>query len=695
MSRHGDTPAAARGWWAIPAVLVVAWLVLGGVAGPYAGKLAEVQENDSVAFLPSSAESTQVFHLQELFQEQPVTPAIVVYQEPAGISAKTRRAAAEDTKALAALTEMVVPPRGPVPSEDGKALEVILPLDGTLQDRLPDVVQAVRAQVHNGLPQGVQAHVTGPAGFTADLVGAFAGIDGILLLVAVAVVLVILIVVYRSPILPLVVLLSALFALAAASGAVYALADGGTITLNGQSQGILFILVVGAATDYALLLTARYREELRDHESKVTAMLVAWRRSFAPITASAITVILGLLCLLASELNSTSGLGPVAAFGILASLVASLTFLPAVLVLLGRTAFWPAPPRYGSQHPERAGIWGRVARLVGRRPRWVWVGATLPLVILAAVFAPMFQASGTTQSALFLDPVDSVHGEQVLARHFPAGTASPAIIIGPADARKQLVSTAEEVSGITSVTVVSQHGKPTVVQGKVQVRATLRPPPGGQRAADVVRDLRAEVHQAVPDAKVGGTTAIQVDTEAAAEHDRNTIIPLILAAVLVLLALLLRAIVLPVLLVASVGLNYAATLGVSALVFNHLLGFPGADPAVPLFGFVFLVALGVDYNIFLLTRAREETLRSGTRPGVRRALVATGGVITSAGVVLAATFSALSVIPLLFLAQIAFIVPFGVLLDTLVVRSLLIPALTHDIGRVVWWPSRIARRPQS
>ncbi len=690
-----DHDDVRRGRWLLPVLLVVVWLALGSLAGPFAGKLGSVATNDDAAFLPSSAEATRVAHLQERFRDRATVPAVVVYERRSGITAADRAAVTGAARSLSSIGGVVDGVVGPLPSQDGSALELVVPLDGSLDDRLPSLVDDVGQRARSQLPAGLEAYVTGPAGFAADLTHAFAGIDGILLLVAVAVVLVILVLVYRSPLLPFVVLVSALFALSLASGVVYVLADHEVITLNGQSQGILFILVVGAATDYALLLTARFREELREQRSRFTAMRVAWRQCLTPILASGTTVIVALLCLLVSELNSTSSLGPVAALGILSALLSALTFLPAVLVLLGRAAFWPRRPRFGSEHPERSGAWGRVAEAIGRRPRRLWVGATGLLIVLAA-FLPTLQAGGAPQSALFLKQVESVTGQRVAARHFPAGTGSPVVVIGPAGAATRMTQAATGVPGITSASAVGRGQQPAgpgtsplVVDGMVEVQAVLKAPPDSDAALQTVKRVRAAVHAAVPSAEVGGTTAITLDTQTTAEHDRNVIIPIVLVVILVLLALLLRAVVAAVLLLASVVLSFAATLGVSALVFNHVLDFPGADPSVPLYGFVFLVALGVDYNIFLMSRVREESMRHGTREGIGRGLAVTGGVITSAGVVLAATFSALAVIPILFLAQIAFIVAFGVLLDTLLVRSVLVPAVAHDIGPSLWWPSRI------
>ncbi|GAB3492929.1 MMPL family transporter [Flexivirga lutea] len=683
--------------WVLPALLVLVWLVVGAVAGPYSGKLSTVATNDPAAFLPASAEATQVTKLAKGFEGQEVNPALVVYQRDGGVSAADRSAVQRRARSVQSLDGVAGRVVGPIPSKDGQALEVVVPLNGKLGDRTGDVVTQLGQRMKGDLPAGLHAYVTGPAGFAADLGNAFGGIDGVLLLVALVVVLIILVIVYRSPILPFVVLLSALFALSLASGVVYLLTDQGVLTLNGQSQGILLILVVGAATDYALLLTSRFREELREEESRFAAMRVALRQSLEPIAASGVTVILALLCLLVSDLNSTSSLGPVAAIGIVCALASALTFLPAVLVLLGRAAYWPKRPQLGSPHPERSGVWGKVAALVKQRPRHLWIGATV-LLVIGAAFLPTLRASGVPQTALFLNPAESVTGQRVAAEHFPGGTGSPVQIIGPASKIGQLAEKVATVQGVSSVEVIGTSGRPAppqsrpkVVDGRAELQAVLTQPADSDAAINTVKKLRQAVRTVAPSTLVGGSTAIQLDTQRTAERDRALIIPIVLAVVLILLMLVLRAILAPVLLLASVVLSFAATLGVSALVFNHLLDFPGADPSVPLFGFVFLVALGVDYNIFLMTRVREESLRRGTRDGISTGLAATGGVITSAGVVLAATFSALSVIPILFLAQIAFIVAFGVLLDTFVVRSVLVPALSEDIGARIWWPSRSFR----
>ncbi|MCP2253191.1 putative drug exporter of the RND superfamily [Prauserella aidingensis] len=690
MNANGTTGRRRILRWLLPALLIVGWLVVGGVGGPFAGKLTEVAENDNSAFLPETSESTRVAELERTFTDDESVPAVVVAERTPGVTRADQRFLAEKSAAFTALPGVAgeLPP--PVPSDDGRALQLVVPIAA---DTAPDAaVEKLREMLASDRPGGLTVLVTGPAALGADLGEAFGGIDGLLLLVAGSVVALILVLVYRSPLLPVLVLLSGVFALGLASLVVYLLTDNGVIDLDGQSQGILFILVFGAATDYALLLVSRYREQLRDTDDRLAAMASAWKATIEPIAASAGTVILGVLCLLFSDLRSNQGLGPVAAIGIGSALFAATTFLPAVLAVFGRSAFWPYRPKVGSPHPEESGLWRRIAARVGSSPRLIWVATTLVLLVGTA-FLPQLRASGTAESDVFLNDVDSVAGQEVLSEHFVAGSGSPAVIIADAG-RIDDVAAAARVDGVAEVSITTgPDGEPRTEDGAARIEATLSDPADSGSAVATVERLREAVH-AVPgaDAKVGGRTAAQLDTQNVSERDRNLIMPIVLGVIFVVLALLLRSLLAPLLLIATVVLSFAATMGVSALVFNHVLDFPGADPVVPLFGFVFLVALGIDYNIFLMTRVREETLRQGTRAGVLRGLTVTGGVITSAGVVLAATFAALAVLPILFLAQIAFIVAFGVLLDTLIVRSLLVPALAIDLGGRIWWPSRLRER---
>ncbi|WP_406258606.1 MMPL family transporter [Streptomyces chartreusis] len=674
----------------VPLLLLVGWLVAGGVLGPYAGRLGEVATNDQAAFLPRSAESTEVIAQQRAFRQVETLPVIVVWTGEEGTGITERRTAASQALASLAGSPGVAGEVSPaIPSEDGRALEGVVPLRPDLGDELAGTLDRVRA-VAERVP-GTTVQLAGPAATQADLSDAFAGIDGLLLAVALAVVLVILLLVYRILLLPLVIIVGSVFALGVACAVVYVLADHDVVRVDGQVQGILSILVIGAATDYALLLTARYREELARRADRFTAMAAALRQSWAAITASAATVALGLLALLLSDLTNNRALGPVGAIGIACAVLTSLTFLPAALVLLGRAAYWPARPR--PVDADREGIWHRVAALVDRAPCKVWA-VTLAVLLAGAACAPLLTSKGVPLDETFVNDAPSVAAQQTLSRHFPAGSGNPAVVVADAGRLTDVVRAAEDTEGVASAAAVSASGRPgdepLVVDGRVRVDVTLTSAPDSDAAKDTVARLRAAVHD-VPDADalVGGYTAQQYDTLRTAQDDRAVIVPVVLAIILVILIALLRSLLLPVLLVVTVALNFLTTLGVSALVFRHILGFEGTDASVPLYGFVFLVALGVDYNIFLMSRVREETLRHGPAQGISRGLVSTGGVITSAGVVLAATFAALGVIPLAFLVQIAFIVAFGVLLDTLVVRSLLVPALVRDIGPRVWWPTAV------
>lgn len=689
-----------------PVVIVVLWFIGAGFGGPTFGKLEEVSSNDQASFLPASAESTEAGELQEAFTESAAVPAVVVVESGNVIPPQELAQYEELSNQLSEVSGLEPAAdgqpavTGPIPSEDGLAVQYIASVSEDAE--LGEVVTELREVLQAELPKDAEGYVTGPAGFTADLVSAFGGIDGILLAVALAAVFVILLAVYRALILPFLVLFTSVFALATSILLVYAFALWGWIELSGQSQGILSILVIGAATDYALLLVARYREALTEYSSKWDAMKVAYRASVEPIVASGATVILALLCLLFSDLNSNRSLGPIAAIGIVFSLLAALTLLPSFLLLFGRSAFWPLRPKpdtsTAGMHEQSVtgleglrGVWKRVGRLISRFSRPVWI---VSLLVLGAGSLGLFQlqASGVPQSSLILAPSNAVDGQNALARHFNAGAGSPVTIIAPEGQQDGVLEVLEGQEGVAEATVVADGAGAVVVrEGNVLVRATLDFQADSAEAEELVRQLRTDLDTVSPEALVGGVTAVALDTNVTAQADLVKIIPVVLLVILVILMLLLRSVVAPLLLIGSVVLSYATALGVSALVFNNIFGFDGADASVPLFGFVFLVALGVDYNIFLMTRVREESLRIGARPGILRGLGVTGGVITSAGIVLAATFAALGVIPILFLAQIAFIVAFGVLLDTVIVRSLLVPALAYDIGRKIWCPSALSR----
>ncbi len=769
-------------WLAI--AVAVGWLLIGGVVGPLSGQLSEVQTNDNASFLPASAESTLVADEQAAFAEQQSFPGLVVVTRPDGaaLTPEDMAAAAAFAEAIPSLAvgtdgtvaDYLAPaPVVPIPSDDGKAVLIAVPLDGDKAQETIDgelslsvITESLRAAAED-VPS-LEINVTGPVGILTDLISVFGAIDTTLLGATALIVAIILIFVYRSPFLWLVPLVAAGMALSVASAIVYVLAKNEVLVLNGQSQGILTVLVFGAGTDYALLMVARYREELHNHAVHTDAMKAAWRGTVEPILASAATVIIGLLCLLLSELNSNRSLGPVGAAGIVGALVVMLTFLPALLVIPsivlpilaflvptviglglslitdlsvgpfaamggllaavtivgwvvfgimrirkpewgpfsrqkfppGRWAFWPKVPREGETDERLSGIWSRLAGSIGRRPRSTWIVTTLVMLILAG-FTVTLKADGITTTEAFVERTDSVVGQEKLAEHFPGGLGTPAIIIANEEGLDAVTAAAAATPGIASV--VPYTGVPAgvpgadqapvkVVDGRVQLQATLTAAADSPEAIDAVSALRDNVHAVEgADALVGGQTASQLDVDEASLHDRNLIIPVVLVVVFLVLMLLLRSIAAPLVLMGTVVLSFFATLGVCAIAFNHIFGYAGADTSFPLFAFVFLVALGVDYNIFLMTRVREESIKLGTRPGILKGLTVTGGVITSAGIVLAATFLVLGVLPLVFLREIGFAVAIGVLIDTFIIRSTLVPALSYDIGKKIWWPSRLAK----
>ncbi|TSI12831.1 MMPL family transporter [Brevibacterium aurantiacum] len=732
---HTTRVPARRSLIALFAVLLVAWVAIAGVGGPYFGKISEVATNDRSSFLPESAESTKAQALIDEFSDLDYVPAIVVLENKDGVSDSDRRDLADLTATLEDKELLAADASPIIPSEDGDALELILPVS---TDTTADDVEQIRSTIAGTFPIAAAAagvngettdattsadvYVTGPGGFSADLSEAFAGIDGILLLVALIAVFVILIIVYRSPLLPVIVLFTSVAALSASIFVIWHLADAGILLINGQVQGILFILVVGATTDYSLLVVARFRDALLTERDRVRAGLKAIKGVLEPIAASGGTVIAGLLVLLLTDLASTRALGPVAAIGILVAMCAALTFLPAALIVIGRAVFWPFLPKVRTETTAapKKGLWNRIAEVVARRPRTIWIVLVVLLALPLLAF-PQFKASGVAQSDFVLGESEARDGQDVLAEHFPGGSGSPTQIVVAEDQLKDAAKAVSSLGGVESMTVVANDSPsgsvaiddegalqaprggggpagagappasppaPTEVDGQVLLEVTLSDPADSLAAEDTVTSIRDAVHDVDAEALVGGETAVDLDTNTTAEADRALAIPLILLVITVILILLLRSLLAPLLLVALTVLSFGTALGVSALVFNHIIGFSGADPSVPLYAFVFLVALGIDYNIFLMSRVREESLRFGTHKGVLSGLVATGGVITSAGIVLAATFAALAVIPVMFLFQLAFIVTFGVLLDAILVRSLVVPALVHDIGRRVWWPWR-------
>jgi RND superfamily putative drug exporter len=665
-------------------VILAIWFAVLIPAFMLAGKLGEVDKNDSSAYLPSNAEAIKVVDQAKKFQPADTLPAVVIYDRSEGITPADVAKAQADAEAFRAIKDVVGQPHGPLMAQDGQAIQTVIQVhygdEGWSGVRKAvDTMNKIGEQDANGLG----FHVTGPGGYASDSQKAFNGV-GALGTITALVVVVILLFTYRSPLLPLLPLLTAGGALVMSQAVIYLLAKNAGLTVNAQTSSTLTVLVFGAATDYALLLTSRYREELRRHDDRHVAMAEALHRCGPAIIASAATVAVSLLMLLLATLNSTKGTGPACAVGILVGLLAMVTLMPALLVICGRWIFWPVKPAYGSAWATKEGIiWTRVGIAVSRRPRIVWIGTALVLGAMATGVIGL-KADGVSSKDQFTNKPAAAVGEEIQTRHFPAGSGDPMYVVAKAASAEQVRTVLSGVPGVADVAT------PMIKDGDAFILGTLEDTPSSTAAMRTVERARTAIHKIQgADARLGGNTAITLDTQQSAARDSNVIIPIVLVVVFLILALLLRAIVAPLVLMATVVLSFGAALGVSSLVFNHVFHFAGADASFPLLAFVFLVALGIDYNIFLVTRVREEALRHGTRRGALTGLSATGAVITSAGLVLAGTFAVLVSLPLVFAAQLGFTVAFGVLLDTLIVRSVLVTALTLDVGRWMWWPSKL------
>jgi len=675
-------------------VVLAFWIIIVMAAGSVASKLTDVQDNQASSWLPASAESTKALEKLAPFQNQNDIPTVLVYEKASGL---TQADKTEIGKQLDQIQQLdgAIPAKAPDGSTVQPSQMVQVSKDGQVAqgmvtfnfgkngwNKLPDVKDQIKeiAQL-----DGAKVYVAGPGGQAADSAAAFAGIDGKLLYSTVLVVVIILLLTYRSPLLWLLPVISAGVALTCAQAVIYLLAKHADLTVNGQSAGILTVLVFGAGTDYALLLVARYREELHRHEDRHEAMAFALHRAAPAIIASALTVILGMMCLVFADMNSTAGLGPVAAIGIGVGLLVMTTLLPALLVIFGRWIFWPRRPQFDTVEPTATGFWARVGARIAPRPRFVWIGTAIVLAVCALGITQL-NAHGLATKDAYTKDFDSVTGQQVLVDHGLADTSTPIQVVANADQAQAVTEAMRGVDGI------ADPAPPIVKNGVALIQANVLSDPTSKEAFATVDRVRDAVHE-VPnaDALVGGGSAINTDIENASLHDDKVIIPLVLIVVMIVLMVLLRALISPLILVATVVLSFGASLGLSALIFRNVLGFAGADASLPLFVFVFLVALGIDYNIFLMTRVREETPEHGTRRASLIALGATGGVITSAGLVLAATFAVLATLPLVAFAEIGFAVALGVLLDTLIVRSVLVTAINLDVGSKIWWPSKLDR----
>jgi putative drug exporter of the RND superfamily len=806
-------PAGRRSKWVVFLIWLAVIFFAFGTNLP--GKFSDAEDNESTSFLPGDAESTEVLEKAKALQGGELAPAVIVYRRAGGLTAADRRKIAEDvgrltekrypavvadgatatsggsegssqapsggtpagnlpegcagpTTSLPGQPSDYSPFVGPICSADGKAAIITAYIKGNGDaDSLLDPVKFWRDTVSDP-GGGLEVKLTGAAGYSADAIEVFTSINGTLLLSAATLVIILLILIYRSPIFFLIPLAAVMFAEILSRSVGYGLSELG-VTINGQSSSIMSVLVLGAGTDYALLIVARYREELHNFEDRHEAMAAAMRSAGPAVLASAATVIAALLCLTIAKVNGTSGLGPIGAIGVACAAISMLTLLPALLTIYGRRAFWPFVPhtpewagaheepdsalgrrivegssvaallpviaacflfpfyllgwivktvvflvtlgkvripnvakdpvdraifkpyelrRFRHEHAVDAthGLWARVGNRVATNPVRVLVGSSAVLLVMCAGLA--FFSTDLTTNDGYRTEVESVDGQDILAQSFPAGASAPADVIVPRGGDVDAVTGAlERTDGVEAVS-------PPVAEGDdgVLVQATLGPPPYSTEAFDLIDPIREAANGAVPGTIVGGATAVEADVREAAGWDSKVIPPIVLVVVFLILVALLRAVVAPLLLIGTVIISFLAALGVGYFVFDVVFDFPGSDPSLPLFAFVFLVALGVDYNIFLVARAREETEKHGTEQGMMRALAVTGGVITSAGIVLAGTFLVLASLPLVFLTEIGFVVAFGVLLDTFLVRSVLVPALVIKIGPSVWWPSALARR---
>ncbi len=806
-------PAGRRAKWIVFGLWFLAIFIAAGPAN-LPGKFEDAESNEATSYLPGDAESTKALDATEQLQNGEIAPAVIVYRNDSGLTPANFKTIEEDVAGMAEEKfEGVIPDGataasggktlavesqeaeridklgvsepgcgtptstvpgqpsdyapfvGPVCSQDGKSaiLTAYINAEGE-GDRIVDPVKAWR-EVLEDPGGGLEVKITGGAGFSADAIEVFEGINGTLLLAALSLVIFLLIVIYRSPMFFLIPLIAVMFAETLSRSIGYGVSELG-VTINGQSSSIMSVLVLGAGTDYALLLVARYREELHHTVDKHEAMRTALESAGPAIFASALTVVAALLCLLIAKVNGTSGLGPIAAIGIACAALSMLTLLPALLTIFGRRAFWPFVPhtpetapqaeaisegarrrivegsgalallqvvlacvvvlillplvlinwvlrtlsgrrmpslivgpldravfapyevrRHKLEHAADAthGFWARIGQRVAISPRRIMFGSLGVLLIFCAGFA--FFSTELTSEDTYREEVESVEGQNLLNKSFPSGkTALTDIVVTDPGEVGAVKSAVEGVGGVEEVSGPVASGQPGTL-----IQATLEPNPYSTEAFDLIEPIRDAAQGASPEALVGGPSAVEFDVRDAAGWDSIVIPPIILLVVFLILMGLLRAVVAPLVLIGTVIISFLAALGVGYFFFDVIFGFPGSDPSLPLFAFVFLVALGVDYNIFLVARAREETEKHGSEQGMLRALAVTGGVITSAGIVLAGTFSVLAVLPLTFLTELGFVVAFGVLLDTFLVRSVLVPSIALALGDKFWWPSALSR----
>ncbi|MGW4866911.1 MMPL family transporter [Streptomyces chartreusis] len=673
------TSARRRG---VPWLVLGLWIVALVAVSPFASKLADVQRDRAVDYLPASADSTQVAKIQEGLPGGEATEMVVVYHRDAGLTSADKAAAAAQIERIAGEHKLTDEPQG-VPSRDGTTLmyPIASTEPGTDEEARDLLVNDVRDVAQGS--DGLSVEVGGAGALATDASEVYNSLDGPLLYTTAAVVALLLIIIYRSPFLWLVPLAVAGLADYLSMGVAYGLNQGFGTSVSGQSSGIMTILVFGAGTDYALLLVSRYREELRRIERPYDAMVAALKGCGPAVLASSGTVAAGLLCLLAADLNSSRGMGPLGTVGVLCALVAMLTLLPAVLVLLGRRVFWPLVPRLGSTPKARRSLFTAMGSSAGRRPLTVLAGGAVLLGALA--LGTLGLPGNLKQEDSFTSKPDAVAAMETLASAYPEHGTQPISVITPEDRAEATLASIRDTRGVDS----AQEGRTGDGWTEISVLATAAPQSAGETAT--IEALRDRLEGSY----VGGASAEQLDLKDTNARDRLVVVPIVLLSVLLILVVLLRSLVAPLILVAAVVAVWAAALGIGGLVFEPLFGFGGTDPGLGLLSFVFLVALGVDYGIFLMHRMREESLK-GTEP-VEAALTAlrtTGGVIASAGLVLAATFAVLTNMPMVQLVELGFVIAVGVLLDTFLVRTYLVTSASVALKRKVWWPGPLSRTPE-
>lgn len=686
-------------------VVLLAWLVVAAGFGPLQAQLNSVTQNDSTTFLPSSADSTKVLEQsQTRFDNGRTVPALVVYQNPTGLTDADREKIAADEAAIAELPDLA-PIQSPLGeqaaqtgllSEDGTTAILIAPITATTIEGIEPVVKEMRTVTSEGNPSGLETYVSGPAGITVDAVEVFGAIDGRLLIGTTVLILVLLLLIYRSPIVALVPLVVVAIAYAIAGGIVYLIVQAFDFPINGQATGILIILMFGAGTDYCIFLVARYREELRRYEDRHEAMQHAVARSSPAILSAGGTVIAAVLVLLFADLASTRNSGPVFAIGIAITMLAGLTLLPALLTIIGRRSFWPAVPKFGSEDRSTRSVYRRIGEVVTGKPI-----ATIVIVVGLLVVASLgilTQPGGLGIGGGFRAKPESIQGQIALSKALPPGelATTQVLVDAPPDQLDGAAAAVAQALAADTANIASVRPSLTAIDSDAQLlEVVLTNDPYSDAAAETIPDIRATVEQAATaaggTALVGGPTAQDYDTDRTVERDTFVIVPLVLILITIILGILLRAVTAPLFLILTVILSFFATLGLTYVIFLYVFNSPGVDPGYATYLFIFATALGIDYNIFLVSRLREEAEKAPMKPAVLQALATTGGVITSAGLILAGTFAVLMTLPLEALFQLGFGVAIGVLIDTFIVRTLLVPAIAVKVGDRFWWPSRGAK----